>query len=291
MTATIEGLLASMSQMADSPLLFLGAGLLVGLYHALEPDHVAAMLALTGRRKDAQSLTLQRSWRVAASGMRGALNGLLWGFGHTSAILLTAIIVFAFSFSLPPEFFVAFEALVGVMLLALGLSAASGNRLPVLSRLRLHSHPHKHENGTVHSHMHSHRDDHDHEQDHKQSDGGGGGADGRHRAGACTDGKHPKSHSHRSYLVGCIHGLAGSGGLVVLLATPEFYGSATPLVFASVFGAGSVLGMTVMAGVLSLMFVICGITDTAKKALRYGSGAVAIAFGVYILGNIAGLWM
>ena len=85
------------------------------------------------------------------------------------------------------------------------------------------------------------------------------------------------------YVIGCVHGLAGSGGLVVLAlsAVPDAIASSAadagallplPLLLASVFGAGSTIGMVLVAGALSLLFAACGSTNTARRAIRYASG-------------------
>ena len=254
--------------------LLLGAGLLVGLYHALEPDHITAMAALVGRGGGSAG-----PGRLRRAGVGGSVHGLLWGLGHTSTVFLVAAAVFVFSFSIPERLFGAFEVAVGIMLLALGASAISGGRIPVLSRLHLHSHVHRHEDGTVHSHPHSH--------------GGrknGGGNVGTHH-----------THGHKPYLIGCIHGLAGSGALTILLLAafmPDGAAHAAPhpplllpllpplLLFISMFGAGSMIGMAAMTGALSLLFVACG--SAAWRYIRYASGTAAMALGAYII--TTGVW-
>ena len=273
----LDGLLAGVSHAphAEAPLLLLGAGLLIGLYHALEPDHVTAVMSSVRRGRRGEKRQSRRT-----AGITGSISGLLWGFGHASSIFLVAVLVIILSVNIPNGLFDIFEMGVGAMLILLGVSAVceggGGTKrwtLPFLSRLWTHSHVHTHEDGTTHSHPHDH------------GDGREGGSDS-------STGHH--SHSHVPYIIGCVHGLAGSGGLVVLAlaAMPDAITSSAadagalvplPLLLASVFGAGSTIGMVLVAGVLSLLFAACGSTNTARKIIRYASGGAAILFGAYII--------
>ena len=275
----LDGLLAGAyhAPYAEVPLLLLGAGLLVGLYHALEPDHVTAMLSSVRRGQKGEEKQSRRR-----AGISGSISGLLWGFGHASSIFLVAVLVIILSVNIPHELFDIFEMGVGVMLLLLGVSAIRGGDdgtkrwgVPFLSRLWTHSHVHTHEDGTTHSHPHSHDDKH---------------------GGVGDDGSTGHAHSHVPYVIGCVHGLAGSGGLVVLAlsAVPDAIASSAadagallplPLLLASVFGAGSTIGMVLVAGALSLLFAACGSTNTARRAIRYASGGAAILFGAYIIAS------
>ncbi len=270
----LDGLLAGAyhAPYAEAPLLLLGAGLLVGLYHALEPDHVTAMLSSVRRGQRGEEKQSRRT-----AGIAGSISGLLWGFGHASSIFLVAVLVIILSINIPHELFDMFEMGVGAMLILLGVSAifegAGGARrwaLPLLSRLWTHSHVHTHVDGTTHSHPHSHSD--------KRGDGGGSTG---------------HSHSHVPYVIGCVHGLAGSGGLVVLAlsAMPDAIASPAadagtllpPLLLASVFGAGSAIGMVLVAGALSLLFAACGSTNAARRTIRYASGGGAMLLGAYVI--------
>lgn len=65
---------------------------------------------------------------------------------------------------------------------------------------------------------------------------------------------HDHSDSHKlAYGVGLIHGLAGSGA-VILTAIGTVNGSFNALIFILIFGLGSVLGMLLASGVFSLPF-------------------------------------
>jgi hypothetical protein len=102
------------------PLVALAIALLLGLRHPLDPDHLAAVGAIA------------RSTR-----RRSALLGLAWGAGHASTIVLLGLPVVLWSAALPTAAQRAVEALIGVVILALGV------RLLVRhARGEQHAHPH-----------------------------------------------------------------------------------------------------------------------------------------------------
>lgn len=125
--------------MPDSHILsVLMVGLLLGAKHALDADHVAAMLTLASTHPPLR---------------RSCLIGLCWGVGHTAILLLAGVAVLMFKVSISSELARVFEGGVGVMLIALGCSVAF-----TWWRERLHIHSHSHEAGKSHFHLHSHRD-------------------------------------------------------------------------------------------------------------------------------------
>jgi xanthosine utilization system XapX-like protein len=128
--------------MADSSYLtVLGLGFVLGLRHALDTDHLAAVSTVLAERP---------SWR--ASG----LVGLSWGVGHTLVLLLVGAIVLVLRIPIPEPLAVAAEGLVGLMLMVLG-----GLLGMKLIRERWHVHHHDHD-GMSHVHLHSHSYSPDH---------------------------------------------------------------------------------------------------------------------------------
>jgi hypothetical protein len=83
-------------------------GLLVGLRHAFEPDHLTAVSTLIGETKD---------------GWRGALLGALWGLGHTAALVIVGLVLLLVGANLPAALAAGFELAVSAMLIALGVRA------------------------------------------------------------------------------------------------------------------------------------------------------------------------
>jgi high-affinity nickel-transport protein len=86
-------------------------GLTLGMRHALEPDHLAAVSVLIARHGNSQG---------------GALLGAMWGVGHCLALFAVGVLVAVFDARLPAGLAQGFELLVAAMLLALGGRAVAG---------------------------------------------------------------------------------------------------------------------------------------------------------------------
>jgi high-affinity nickel permease len=82
-------------------------GLLLGIRHAVDPDHVVAVTAIaTGER------SVRRATRI----------GAMWGLGHTVTILVVGGAIIMFRIVIPPRLGLAFEFIVGIVLILLGLA-------------------------------------------------------------------------------------------------------------------------------------------------------------------------
>ena len=88
-------------------------GLVVGLRHAFEPDHLTAMATLVTETRDPR---------------RGAMLGALWGLGHTISLVLVGAILIAIGAVLPVRVAIVFELGVSVALVVLGVRALRGHR-------------------------------------------------------------------------------------------------------------------------------------------------------------------
>jgi hypothetical protein len=88
-------------------------GLLLGMRHALEPDHLAAVSVLLSASR--------RRWT-------GAVLGVSWGIGHSLALLAVGCLLGALHARLPAALAGAFELLVALMLVALGTRAIVRSR-------------------------------------------------------------------------------------------------------------------------------------------------------------------
>lgn len=113
----------------------LALGFMLGLRHALDSDHIAAVATVLAQRPS-----------IKASG----LVGLSWGIGHTLILLLVGSVVLWFRTPVPEFLAMAAEGAVGIMLIVLG-----GLLAVKLWRERWHIHQHEHD-GTKHVHLHSH---------------------------------------------------------------------------------------------------------------------------------------
>lgn len=151
-------------------------GLLFGMKHAMEADHVAAVASLATR---------------SASPREAARFGIAWGLGHTLTLFAIGSVVLLLGATVPETLANALEFAVGVMLVLLGLDVVRR-----MIKQRVHIHPHQHD-GARHLHMHSH---HEH-------------AAHSHMPHVHV---HQPILPLRALLVGTVHGMAGSAALVLL---------------------------------------------------------------------------
>jgi len=120
-------------------------GFLLGLRHAFEPDHLAAVSTLATRQG--------RVWGSARL-------GIVWGLGHTLSIALVAIAVVLLGVHLPERFARIGDSVVAGLLVVLGTTV-----LARYARGRWHMHGHSHD-GSPHLHLHSHAHGQTHEHRH-----------------------------------------------------------------------------------------------------------------------------
>jgi len=136
-----------------------GIGLLLGLRHAFEPDHLAAVSTLATR-------PAARLWSAARL-------GLVWGLGHTATVGIVVLFIIVLGLQVPERFWPIAELVVAALLVLLGSVV-----IWRYARGRWHMHRHSHQPLAVsHLHLHSHADDvshaHQHAADAKRSLGFG----------------------------------------------------------------------------------------------------------------------
>ena len=92
-----------------------GLGSLLGMRHALEPDHLTAVSTLvTGER----------------SSVRAAMLGASWGVGHTLSLVVVGAALVLLRAEMPARVADLFELFVAIMLVALGVRAIYSGRTP-----------------------------------------------------------------------------------------------------------------------------------------------------------------
>lgn len=220
-------------------------GLLLGMQHALEADHVAAVSSLcTGTR----------------SVRRIATHGAVWGLGHSLTLFIFAGAAVFLDLRFGETLAQLLESVVGVMLILLG-----GQVLFRLWRERLHFHVHRHSDGRNHFHVHSHL-------------GENGGHDPDHHVHS-----HASRLPLRTLLVGMVHGLAGSAALVVLTAS-TVQDPVMGLLYVALFGLGSIAGMTVLSSLLAVPMAWTAQAFTwAHRSLQAVVGLATMALGTALI--------
>ena len=233
----------------DAPLLStaLILGLLLGLKHATDADHVVAVSTIVSEYRN--------PWQ-------GLWVGASWGLGHTTPLVLVgiAILLLRESFPDPERYSPYLEFGVGVMLLLLGLQVFWN-----LRRRRIHIHEHGHA-ADPHHHLHTHELPTEPESHH----------------GFPPPGK--PFFRLKSYLVGVVHGLAGSAIvlLALLLTTPFLTGVALIILF----GVGTILSMSAITLLMGIPFAVSGRFEHLNQVIAAVAGTASIAFGAFLMYEI-----
>src|SRR5215211_3703333 len=125
----------------------LAFGFLLGLRHALDPDHLVAVSTIVSEHKSIR---------------RSSLVGTFWGIGHTVSLFAMGLVVLLLKTSIPESARPWMEMPVALMLVLLGASAIW--RATRERGLRIHTHVHEHDGESPHKHVHLHDGQkHDHE--------------------------------------------------------------------------------------------------------------------------------
>ncbi|MGX7743448.1 urease accessory protein UreH domain-containing protein [Rhodopseudomonas parapalustris] len=218
----------------------LGLGFLLGMQHALEVDHIAAVSTIAARRSGVADIVK---------------HGLTWGLGHTLTLFLFAGIALVIGQSIPEDIAQPLEGAVGFMLVGLG-----GHLLWRLWRDRVHVHVHQHGDGVSHIHLHSHADRISHDAP----------------AAHC----HGHGFRWRTLLVGLMHGMAGSAALLVLTvsqAPSPVQGLLYVALFGlgSMVGMAALSAVIAVPLVISARSL-----TTANRVLQGAVGVLTIAIGL-----------
>lgn len=180
--------------------------------------------------------------------LRSSFVGALWGAGHSATLLVASVGVLLLGTTIPEGWAKALEAAVGVMIVLLGADLL---RRVVEGEVVVHDHVHD-----GHSHAHVHLDS--------------------RRA-------HQAPHHHhggwRVFLVGCVHGLAGSAALTLfVLSTIRSLGQGLLYVF--LFGVGTMIGMAAMSTLMGLPFYLAARRATGfARGVQAAAAVGSIAFG------------
>lgn len=181
--------------------------------------------------------------------MRALRMGLAWGAGHTTTLVAAVLGIGLLRVQVSESLLRYFEIPVAMMLLGLGIWALYGATRR-LAKLRRHRH-----DDVEHYHVGAHPHPH---------------------------GFPLKRSGWQGYAVGTVHGLAGSGALLLLVAA-TLPSLAAGVFYALVFGAGSILGMGTVTLGLSLPFLASRRRPAFFHALTGLSGALSLFLGGTIL--------
>lgn len=194
----------------------LGLGLVLGLQHATEADHLTTVTTILTHEKNP---------------LRAALVGAYWGLGHTVTLLLVGFLVLVLRFHFPESLHAVFELCVAGLIIGLGVKA-------LLHAGETHDHPHDHTRG--------------------------------------------KRTHKTSFLIGSLHGLAGSGA-ILLVVVSSLQSISEGLWYITVFGVGSIIGMTVISLLVGIPVALANKkVRNVHTVIHLLAGTLSIIVGLHL---------
>lgn len=229
-------------------LVVLAVAFLLGLRHATDPDHLAAVSTLIASDPEDGS-------------RRAAKLGLGWGLGHGTTLIAFGLPIVLFHSYLPDAAQRGAELVVGVVIVALALRLLARWR-----RGRFHAHTHRH--GAIeHRHLHPHAHDSGHAHGHDTE---------------ASLGRTPR----QAYAIGLMHGMGGSAGIGVLLLA-GIPGKVEAAAALSLFAVAAALSMAALSSAFGRALTR-GPLARRLLAITPGLGFATLAFGLwYALGAIS----
>jgi ABC-type nickel/cobalt efflux system permease component RcnA len=239
-------------------------GLILGMRHATDADHVIAVTTIVSAEK-----------RIGAA----ARIGIAWGLGHSLTIFMVGGAIILFKLTIPARLAMGMEFAVAIVLILLGISTLAQSS-PRLARrfgfkksnedLFAHTHVHEHDGvAHVHPHAHAHGDEHTH--------------DSHLLTGDMPQSPFARGSHQRAFGVGLIHGLAGSAAiaLLVLSAIPNpIWG----LAYLAIFGFGTIVGMALITTAIGLpISLTASRLGELNRALLAGAGALSLGYGIFLV--------
>jgi high-affinity nickel-transport protein len=253
--ATNLNLHVPVAQKMGSIVLVAGLGLVLGIRHSTDPDHVVAVSTIVSK---------QRSIRHAA------LIGSVWGLGHTLTIFVVGSAIIIFGIVIPPRLGLSMEFSVALMLILLGVLNLTGVMQRIKSRFTRGSRT---------------ADQQSTEQLYKET--------GTKALPDRFVGRFGLYQCMRPLVIGIVHGLAGSAA-VALLVLSTIHNPVWATMYLLIFGVGTMAGMMCMTTVMAIPLAYAGSRfKRLSNYLGIASGLVSVCFGIFLvyqLGFLGGLF-
>jgi len=221
-------------------------GFLMGLRHAADADHIVAVSTIMRRERSIPS---------------GIWIGISWGLGHSTPLIILGVLIMVLKEGALNRFVAisaGLEISVGIMLVVLGANALWKAR-----RERLHAHDANYNDPSrlvIHAHVAANDET---------------GADKIQR-------QHPTKKKVffrlQSYLIGAVHGLAGTASIMLLLI-PQISSVWIGILYLLLFSIGTMLSMAVFTIILGAPFQITNRFDAAHQWVTGIAGVLSIGLG------------
>lgn len=228
-------------------------GLMFGLQHATDADHLVAVATIVSRERRFGD---------------GALVGALWGVGHTLTLAGAGLAIVLLDLRVPASAASGLELIVAVMLVALGvwrLREAVRGLSAVADRDRLADHDHGGRE-VIHTHAHPH--------------GAGAHAHVHPSRRLLSALARRKGVPLRALMIGAVHGMAGTAA-VSLLALATTRSTTASALYLALFGLGTIAGMTMLTALMAYPVSLALKFERARRGLSLAAGLGSIAFGVF----------
>jgi high-affinity nickel-transport protein len=237
-------------------------GFLLGMRHAMDPDHVVAVTTIVSRERTI---------------LHAALIGALWGLGHTLTVFGVGSAIILLKLTIPPALGLTMELLVALMLVLLGvlnLTGVMGRVIQWLARRGFACAAHVH---VLFGRLIVHT--------HETETYAARWSRGRTVADGWTSHWWTSLgwfHILRPLVVGIVHGLAGSAAVALLVLTTI----ASPywaIGYLLIFGLGTISGMMLITAVIAIPFAFSlrhfvGL----NRSLAIASGLISVSFGLFL---------
>ena len=182
--------------------------LMLGMRHAIDPDHIVAVTTIVSRERSVG---------------KAAAIGAVWGAGHTITLLWVGGAIIGFKVAFNAKLGLSLEFCVAIMLIVLGIL----NLFNVRTKSGLPS-------------------------------------------------------ASRPFLVGVVHGLAGSAA-AALLIVPLIDDPRWAALYLVTFGLGTIVGMSIVTvSIAAPSLLAAAHIPSLQRSLRVASGAVSLVFGLYL---------
>jgi high-affinity nickel permease len=241
-----------------NPLSMLGIGLLLGIRHATDADHVVAVSAIVTQQKKLTS---------------ASIIGALWGIGHTITVFIVGVAIILFHLVIPPRVGLFLEFTVALALITLGILNLTGMLQIIIAKLTPTGHDH------AHLHFHD-ADPHIHIHDHDKA------AEKEESGMKVSIRRFIQQFGIfqllRPIIIGLVHGLAGSAA-VALLILSTITNPQVAVWYLLIFGLGTIIGMMLITTLIGVPIIAASKRFSGiNRYITVASGLLSLLFGLYL---------